>query len=232
MPRKQISPNDAGHLYIRLEKANNEYDADGKLVFESSLNMSANFEIFVLNPKFDEFKGKAYLEINVEFSPAKKFLVNKLSLRVIAKSDGTANAISGKIEEITGERAENFGLLSPETAWCLLNKLISAPLPYGCIWTDKQYTPTTPKEENEFKVEYREDKRCWTFSPAGWADPNFEVRIDEWGRPIFSYQPDNSGYPATVECLLSDARRLLSNLHNAPGRWLFNTIIPEARRLT
>lgn len=216
------------HLYIRLEKPNNEYDADGKLVFESSLNMSANFDIFVLNPKFAEFKSEAYLEIKVDFSPAKKFLVNKLSLRIIAKSDEIASAIGYKIKEITGERAEYFVHRKPEFAWRMLNKLVSAPLSYGCIWTDKQYTPTTPKEENEFKVEYREDKRSWTFSPAGWADPIFEVRIDEWGRPIFSYRPDNSGYPATMECLLSDARRLLGNLHNVPGQWLLNTIIPEA----
>lgn len=229
MPQNQISLDEGTHLYIRLKKPNNEYDERGELVFESSLNMSVNFELFNVNSQFREFAKNAYLEVKVDFSPAKKWLVDRLSLRIIASNDDVANAVDDKIHTITGHRVNDFSSLNPELAWSLLNMLMSEPLPYGNIWTDKQYFPTVPSADCDFKVEYNEEERSWTFSPAGWSDPIFKIRIDEWERPIFYYQPDNSGYPATVECLLSDARRLLSHYRNQPGWWLLNTFLPEKR---
>ena len=198
------------NLYIRLERPNNEY-ADGELVFESSLNKSVNFGIFVANPAFAEFKDNVYLEVIAEMSEVKPMRVDRLALCVKSNDADTTTRFNDKVGEMTGCRVEDFAGLDPTIAWNRLNMLMPMDLPYGKIWTDKKYYPTMPKERDNFAVEYNEDKRSWTFGEKGYmSEPIFEVRIDEWGRPIFRFQPDSSGYPPTMECLLSDFKQFLS----------------------
>lgn len=217
------------NLYIRLERPNNEYE-NGRLVFESSINKSVNFWLFVTNPEFAEFKGKVYLEVTADMSDAKKWLVNGLSLRAIAKDADTSKRFDDKVKEIAGCGLDDFTGLEPTVAWCRLVKLLSVDLPYGKIWTDHQYFPTTPKERKNFKITHDESEKSWSIKEdVCFADPIFEIKIDEAGRPIFSFRPDNSGYPATLECLLSDLETFLDRYsnYNSNGEWLLNTVFKE-----
>lgn len=212
-------------LYIRLSRPNNEYK-DGKLVFESSLNMSLNFGVFTCNPLFSDFKGKLYLEVTVTFSERRLWLVEQMTLRVFANDEEIKKRFYELAGNVTGHNVEEFDDMDPKVAWECLCKLSSLELKYGWIWTNRKYLPTEPKEKEDFSVSHDSEARSWSFSERkSWSDIIFEVQIDEWGRPIFRFRPDNSGYPPTMECLLSDFENFLFMHRNNTGDWTLNTTL-------
>lgn len=220
--------NDQMNLYIRLEKPNNEYD-NGKLIFESSLNMSINFRLFTANSGLAQFRDKIYLEITSDISDTKKWLVKKLSLRTLGINDKVINAFNKELANITGYNVDDFANLNPVTAWTALNKLVKKPLPYGHIWTDNKYLPTAHEERCGFKCDHHDNK--WTFKEnSGWSDSIFEIAFDKWGRPIFRFRPDGETWPATMECLLTDLEEFLFENRNSTGKWLINTILPDSQQ--
>lgn len=212
------------HLYIRLTNPNNIY-SNGELVFESSLNKSANFRIFVMNKEFAEFRNKVYLEIEAEQSETRKWLVSRLRLRAVATDAATLEAFRHKAAEEAGCDIEMFATLSAADAWERLCRLTLSFLPYAKIWTDHQYLPTEPEKEPGLRCTHDEGNQSWSISEnVAFADPEFEIARDEWGRQVFRFRPDRSGYPPVMECLLSDLQHFLSKNNFYPGSWLLDNL--------
>ncbi len=216
-------------LYIRLSRPNNEYK-DGKLVFESSLNMSLNFGMFTCNPKFSHLKNRVYVDVSIKFSEKRLWLVDQLSLRVIAKYDDAVRSFYYTANQIAGCNLEEMDKMDPKEAWKCLCKLTPLEMKYGYIWTYRQYLPTAPKTRDEFYFRENPETKTWEFREGkSWGTTIFEIQIDEWGRPIFRFRPDKEGYPATMECLLSDFEKFLFEHRNDTGEWVVNTLLNKSQ---
>lgn len=208
---------EAKRLYCKLMRPVNEYDG-GRVVFESSINRSVNFRIFCIRDEFRRFRDSVYVEVCLDMSADRKWLVERLRLMVRTRpGDDSSAAFDAAVRSATGHSCADFAAMNPVDAWAALETLAGSRLPYAKALTDRQYTPAAAHDTPEFFALHPDERTVALGTRRHGGDNLFEISVDADGRAVFSYLTDTSGYPAALECLLDDIRVLL-DAHGTSGR--------------